>query len=78
MQLPVDGFLRTRQVLEVVPVGRSTLLDRRWRERNHFPSPRKISEFITGWSVAEIRQWLESRGLSSGEPAHLKGEKEAA
>ena len=51
-------LLRTREVLELVPVGRSTL----WRlvQRSEFPRPIRIGPRAVGWRVSDIEEWLES------------------
>lgn len=48
------GFLRIEQVLQLVPVGRSTLY--RMVERKEFPAPCKVGSSSL-WPYAEVRRW---------------------
>ena len=54
--LPDGAYMRQPQVLEVVPYSSATL----WRKckSGKFPSPVKLSERVTAWKVADIRQFL--------------------
>jgi prophage regulatory protein len=61
--LPPMGFLRQAQVLQFVPISKSTLW-RRVRTRT-FPEPVKLSERITAWRVEDIRRWIAEQGLST-------------
>ena len=51
-----NGFLRLHEVLELIPVGRST-----WWEgvkSGRYPSGVKISRRVTAWSATSIRQLI--------------------
>jgi len=61
--LPTMGFLRQAQVLQFVPISKSTLW-RRVRTRS-FPEPVKLSERITAWRVEDIRRWIAEQGLQT-------------
>ncbi|MBN2644618.1 MAG: AlpA family phage regulatory protein [Desulfuromonadaceae bacterium] len=53
---PQDRLLRMPQLLEIVPLGKSTI----WayvRQRK-FPAPVKISSRCTVWKESEIQAWL--------------------
>jgi len=55
--LPVDGFLRLRQVLQFVPVSRSV-----WYEgvrRGEYPQGVKLSASCVAWRAGDIRALLE-------------------
>lgn len=54
--LPQVGFLRQAQVLQFVPISKSTL----WRrvQTRTFPEPVKLSVRVTVWRVEDIRQWI--------------------
>lgn len=54
--LPQFGFLRQAQVLQFVPISKSTL----WRrvQTRTFPEPVKLSVRVTVWRVEDIRQWI--------------------
>ena len=55
--LPETGFLRLSQVLQFIPVGKST-----WWAGIHsgrFPKGYKLGPRTTAWRVEDIRQLLE-------------------
>jgi predicted DNA-binding transcriptional regulator AlpA len=54
--LPETGFLRQTQVLQFVPISKSTL----WRriEAKTFPQPVKLSPRVTVWRAEDIRRWI--------------------
>jgi len=55
-QLPSEGFIRLPKVLEVLPFSRS-----RWFAgvaSGEFPKPKKLSQNVSAWSVADIRELI--------------------
>ena len=55
--LPATGFVRTKQILAVFPVSRST-----WWEgvrTGRFPPPVKLGPRITAWRVEDIRDLID-------------------
>ena len=51
--LPSEGFVRLRQVLRVLPIGKTT-----WWEgvkQGRFPAPVKLGARTTVWRVEDIR-----------------------
>lgn len=65
-ELPAEGFARLRQVLAVVPVGKSTL----WQmvRDGRFPSPVRPSPFgprVTVWRVSDVRLWLKKASAAA-------------
>ncbi|MDR1888348.1 MAG: AlpA family phage regulatory protein [Zoogloeaceae bacterium] len=62
-QLPETGFLRLKQVLCFIPVGKSTL----WEgvRAGYYPKPVKLSPNVTVWRVEDIRALIESKGGKS-------------
>lgn len=58
--LPQVGFLRQAQVLQFIPISKSTL----WRhvQTRTFPEPVKLSPRVTVWRVEDIRQWIAAQG----------------
>ena len=54
-----SGYLSLLQVLELVPVSRSTIYG--WVAHGHFPPPRKIGPRRVGWRRDEVVAWLISR-----------------
>lgn len=61
--IPPAGFLRLPQVLELVPVSKSTW----WAgvKSGKFPKPVKLSERITVWKAQDIMSLIEE--VSSNE-----------
>ena len=57
-QLPDDAQVREDMVLQVWPVGRTTL--QRQIERGEFPAPNKIGPRIRSWTVGRVRRRLAS------------------
>lgn len=56
-QLPQDGYVRERQLLDgILPFSATTL----WRmvRENRFPRPVKLSGRITAWPVEAVRAWM--------------------
>ena len=56
-KLPEEGFVRLAQILEVIPISKSTW----WRgvQDGRFPKPVKLSERATGWNVEEVRECIQ-------------------
>lgn len=52
-----QSYLREKQVLELLPVNRSTLW--RWVKNGYFPKPRKVGPGVTVWSHAEVVAFVE-------------------
>lgn len=51
-------FIRISEVLQRVPVSRSTIW--RWVKVGKFPAPVKLSERITAWRLDDVDAWLAS------------------
>lgn len=51
--------VRTTEVMRLLGVSRVTLWA--WRRKGLFPVPRRFGPNTIGWSVDEIRAWMESR-----------------
>jgi predicted DNA-binding transcriptional regulator AlpA len=51
-----QGFLRLSQVLELIPVSKSTW----WLgvKNGHYPKPIKLSEKTTAWRVEDIQELI--------------------
>ena len=56
-ELPQDGLLRIKRVLQFVPVSRSTW----WAgvKSGRYPKPVKLSERVTCWKAADIRRLVD-------------------
>lgn len=52
-------FIRTRQVLEMIGVGRTTL----WKmvQEGSFPRPVRITERNSGYLLEAVEQWMQLR-----------------
>jgi predicted DNA-binding transcriptional regulator AlpA len=57
-QLPAVGYVRLRQILAVIPVGRSSW----WKgvKEGRFPKPTKLAERTTVWNVADIWNLIQA------------------
>lgn len=55
--LPQTGFLRLPQVLQFIPVSKSTL----WAKvkEGTFPAPVKLGPRTTAWRAESIRQYID-------------------
>ena len=55
----ISPFLSMRQVMELVPLSRSSL----YLMINHgeFPAPKKLGERAAAWSKKEIEQWIAEK-----------------
>lgn len=62
-QLPATGYIRARQLLKLVPFGRSTL----WLKvsRGEFPAPVRLSQRVTAWRCEAIREWIDAKAAQS-------------
>ena len=61
-ELPVIGFLRLPQVLEIIPVSKSTW----WQgcKDGRFPKPVKLSPKTTAWRAEDITDLIKKIGFS--------------
>ncbi|BCS54747.1 AlpA family transcriptional regulator [Geobacter sp. SVR] len=57
MQLPETGFLRLPQVLELIPVSKTTW----WQgiKDGRYPKGVKLGQRITAWRVEDIKALIE-------------------
>ena len=53
---PASGFLRLRQVLQIVPIGRSTLYQK--MKAGTFPFSLKLGPRITVWRLEDIQNYI--------------------
>jgi prophage regulatory protein len=53
------GFYRLREVLQLVPVKKSSLF--RWVQKKQFPSPYRLGPRASAWSRREVHEWCEAR-----------------
>lgn len=57
--IALDAYLSLKEVLAIVKVGPSTLY--RWMDADAFPRPRQLGERCVRWTVADIKEWQDSR-----------------
>ena len=64
INVPQAGFLRLPQVLQIIPVGKSTW----WAgiKSGRFPKGVKLGPRTTAWRVEDIRQLLQDLGGHDG------------
>ena len=69
-QLPLSGFMRLPQVLQLIPVSKSAW----WQgcRDGRFPKPVKLGPKTTVWRVEDIVALIERIGSSSNEMDSFK------
>ena len=53
-------FLRESDVLELIPISRTTLW--RWVRQGTFPRPVKLSNAVTVWKAGKVQAWIDMPG----------------
>ena len=56
--LPLQGMSRAKDILPLLPFGRTTLHE--WSRDGRFPASIRLSPTIVAWSNSEVLKWLES------------------
>ena len=56
--IPETGFMRLKQVLTVIPLGKTCWLE--GVRSGRFPKPVKLSERCTAWRVEDIRELIRA------------------
>jgi len=57
LKLPETGFLRIKQVLQLIPVGRTTWLN--GVKEGKYPAKYQISDNTVGWRVEDIKAEID-------------------
>jgi len=57
---PQAGYLRIAQVLQLIPVGKSTFWN--WVKTGKAPAPVKLSERVTAWKAEDIHNFIAELG----------------
>jgi prophage regulatory protein len=59
--LPAEGFLRQKQILEILPFSPAKL----WRDvkAGTFPAPTKLGPRTTAWNVEKIRKYIADHNI---------------
>nr|WP_289057228.1 AlpA family phage regulatory protein [uncultured Psychrobacter sp.] len=56
--LPLQGMSRAKNILPLLPFGRTTLHE--WSKNGRFPASIKLSPTMVAWRNAEVLEWLEN------------------
>ena len=56
-------ILTEKQLLDILPFGRSTL--RKKIKNKEFPAPRQVSERRIGWLDSEVKEWEKNTPIAS-------------
>lgn len=54
-----NRILRTRDITEMLGVGRTTLWN--WVRAGDFPTPLQLGPRTVGWKATDIQQWIDER-----------------
>lgn len=57
--LPPQGMSRAKQLLPLLPFGKTTLYN--LVNNGKFPQPVKLSKHMTAWRNSDVLAWLESQ-----------------
>lgn len=57
-QLPPQGMSRAKDILPLLPFGRTTLHE--WSQNGRFPASIKLSPAMVAWRNADVIEWLEN------------------
>ena len=62
-QLPLTGFMRLPQILQLIPISKSAW----WQgcREGRFPKPVKLGPKTTAWRVEDIAALIERLGVSN-------------
>jgi len=55
----ISGLATTNGRPGLLPVSPATIW--RWCSKGIFPKPRKLSERVTAWPLAEVEAWIEAK-----------------
>ncbi|WP_313492487.1 helix-turn-helix transcriptional regulator [Psychrobacter faecalis] len=56
--LPLQGMSRAKNILPLLPFGRTTLHE--WSRDGRFPASIRLSPTIVAWKNSEVLEWLEN------------------
>ncbi|MGP9519582.1 helix-turn-helix transcriptional regulator [Psychrobacter sp. AOP7-C1-14] len=59
--LPLQGMSRAKNILPLLPFGRTTLHE--WSRDGRFPASIRLSPTIVAWKNSEVLEWLERQSL---------------
>ena len=61
--LPRQGMSRAKDILPLLPFGRTTLHE--WSRDGRFPSSVKLSPTIVAWRNSDVLEWIENHSSST-------------
>ncbi len=67
--LPDTGFMRLPQVLEVIPIGKSTW--QLWVENGKAPKPVRLGPRTIAWRVMDIRKLIAKLENGAADPDRI-------
>ena len=62
-----DRFLRIKEVIDLVALGRSTIYDR--VAAGTFPAARDLGGGVVRWRESEVRAWMDACAVSQQQAA---------
>lgn len=63
--LPPQGMSRARDILPLLPFGRTTL--HQWSRDGRFPASLRLSPTMVAWRNSDVLEWLNSYDTSSND-----------
>lgn len=63
--LPPQGMARAKDILPLLPFGRTTLHE--WSRDGRFPKSIRLSPTIVAWRNSEVIEWLSSHNIPSND-----------
>lgn len=58
-----EKMLRMKQILEMIPVQRSTIWI--WTKEGRFPQPVKLGQATVCWRLSDVQQFIDKSGVQS-------------
>ncbi|MDR2724127.1 MAG: AlpA family phage regulatory protein [Holosporaceae bacterium] len=57
-RIPEERFLRLPQILRLIPIGKSTLLEK--VKKGEFPKQIKLGSKISVWKASEVQAYIDN------------------
>ncbi len=61
--LPATGFIRQRELINIIPVSSATLW--RWVRSGDFVQPVRLGANVTAWRVEDVQHWMNAQAGGS-------------
>ncbi|WP_075882056.1 helix-turn-helix transcriptional regulator [Vreelandella massiliensis] len=58
-----EGYLNSREIVERLGIGQSTLF--RWVREGRFPKPLRVGYRFSRWRIADVKRWEEEQLTAS-------------